>query len=128
MADSASLKAPIPRWKWGVVVMMLFATVINYLDRQAMGNLSSFIKKDFDLNEKGYGTLEAIFGYSYAAFLVIAGFLADRFSLRWLYAGALLVWSAAGFATGFVGTLLELQLCRAILGAGEAFNWPVAVG
>ena len=131
MADpttTAGAKTPIPAWKWGVVVLMLFATVINYLDRQAMGNLSSFIKKDFKLNEEGYGKLEEWFGYTYAVFLVIAGFLADRWSLRWLYAGALLVWSAAGFATGFVGVLIEMQICRAVLGAGEAFNWPVAVG
>lgn len=125
---TAGAKTPIPAWKWGVVVLMLFATVINYLDRQAMGNLSSFIKKDFKLDNEGYGRLEAWFGYTYAVFLVIAGFLADRWSLRWLYAGALLVWSAAGFATGFVGVLIEMQICRAVLGAGEAFNWPVAVG
>jgi len=127
-ADRSDPRTGIPSWKWGVVVMMLLATVINYMDRAALGNLSSYIKNDFHLNEEGYGTLEEWFGYSYAVFLVLAGFLADRWSLRWLYAGALLVWSAAGFATGFVGTLLELQLCRVVLGAGEAFNWPVAVG
>lgn len=118
----------LPAWKWGVVFMMLLATVVNYMDRQALASVSSYIKKDFNLNEEGYGTLESVFGYSYAIFLVVAGFLADRWSLRWLYAGALLVWSVAGLATGFVGTLFELQVCRAVLGAGEAFNWPVAVG
>ncbi|MBI3856929.1 MAG: MFS transporter [Planctomycetes bacterium] len=123
-----SSRSAIPAWKWGVVVMMLLATVINYMDRAALGNLSSFIKNDFHLKEEGYGKLEEVFGYSYAVFLVVAGFLADRWSLRWLYAGALLVWSLAGFATGFVTTILELQICRAMLGAGEAFNWPVAVG
>ena len=124
----SSSRVSVPPWKWAVVVMMLFATVINYMDRAALGNLSSFIKKDFHLNNEGYGTLEEWFGYSYAVFLIVSGFLADRWSLRWLYAGALLVWSFAGFATGFVTTLLELQICRVILGAGEAFNWPVAVG
>jgi ACS family hexuronate transporter-like MFS transporter len=127
-APEGSSRSAIPAWKWTVVVMMLFATVINYMDRAALGNLGSFIKKDFHLNEEGYGTLEEWFGYSYAVFLIVAGFLADRWSLRWLYAGALLVWSLAGCATGFVETLLQLQICRAILGAGEAFNWPVAVG
>ncbi len=122
------LKAPIPAWKWWVVVMMLLATVVNYMDRQTLGSMASFIKADFNLNEEGYGTLEAVFGYSYAVFLIIAGFMADRWDLRWLYPIALLVWSAAGFATGFVETLLQLQICRAVLGAGEAFNWPVAVG
>jgi len=128
-ADTAiPVKTPIPAWKWGVVVMMLLATVINYLDRAALGNLSKYIMADFHLNEEGYGTLEEWFGYSYAVFLIVSGFLADRLSLRWLYAGALMVWSAAGCATGFVGTGLQLKLCRVVLGAGEAFNWPVAVG
>lgn len=121
-------KAAIPPWKWWVVVMMLLATLVNYMDRQTLGSMASFIKADFHLNEQGYGTLEAVFGYSYAVFLILAGILADRWNLRWLYPIALLVWSAAGFATGFVETLFQLQVCRAILGAGEAFNWPVAVG
>jgi ACS family hexuronate transporter-like MFS transporter len=121
-------KPAIPSWKWIVVVLMLFATVINYMDRQALNSVSSHIKRDFSLNEEGYGSIEAWFGYSYAVFLVVAGFLADRWSLRGLYAVALMVWSLAGLATGFVETLLQLQICRAILGAGEAFNWPVAVG
>jgi ACS family hexuronate transporter-like MFS transporter len=108
--------------------MLLLATVVNYMDRQTIGSVSSFIKRDFALKEEGYGTLEAWFGYSYAVFLIVSGVLADRLSLRWLYAGALLVWSGAGFATGLVATLGGLQLCRAVLGAGEAFNWPVAVG
>lgn len=120
--------AAIPSWKWWIVILMLLATVVNYMDRQALGSVATFIKADFGLNEEGYGRLEAIFGYTFAAFLLLAGFLADRWSLRWLYPAALLVWSVAGFATGFAETLLQLQICRAVLGAGEAFNWPIAVG
>jgi len=93
---SNTARAAIPPWKWWVVVMMLLATVVNYMDRQALGSMASFIKADFNLNEQGYGTLEAWFGYSYAVFLIVAGFMADRWNLRWLYPIALLVWSAAG--------------------------------
>ena len=129
MTGSASApRAAIPSWKWWIVGMLLLATVVNYMDRQTIGSVASFIKKDFQLKEEGYGSLEAWFGYAYAVFLLVSGFLSDRWDLRWLYAGALLVWSGAGFATGFVTTLLQLQICRAVLGAGEAFNWPVAVG
>ena len=73
-------KTPIPGWKWIVVVLMLFATVINYMDRQALASVGSYIKKDFSLGEEGYGTLEAWFGYSYAVFLIVAGFLAASVS------------------------------------------------
>lgn len=126
--NTDSPKPTLPRWKWYVVAMMLFATMINYMDRQTLGSIATFIKAEFKLGEEGYGTLEALFGYSYAVFLLLAGFLADRVNLRWLYPLALLVWSAAGFATGFVETLFQLQVCRIVLGGGEAFNWPVAVG
>ncbi len=118
----------IPSWKWWAVVMMLLATMINYMDRQTLGSMATFIKADFHLSEQGYGQLEAAFGYSYAIFFLIAGFMADRVNLRWLYPIALFVWSAAGFATGFAETLFQLQICRIVLGSGEAFNWPVAVG
>ncbi|HXX94716.1 MAG TPA: MFS transporter [Planctomycetota bacterium] len=108
--------------------MLFLATFVNYLDRSTLASASSFIKKEFSLTEEQYGTLETWFGLPYAVFLVLAGFMADRWSIRWLYAGALLVWSVAGFATGLVSTLFQLQLCRAVLGAGEAYNWPCAVG
>jgi ACS family hexuronate transporter-like MFS transporter len=127
-SNRPSWRRPIAPWNWWVVIMLLLATVVNYLDRQTLGSTSSWIKAEFHLKEEGYGTLEKWFGLSYAVFMIVAGFLADRWDLRWLYAGALLVWSAAGFATGLVTTLLELQICRAILGAAEAFNWPCAVG
>ena len=53
--------------------------------------------------------------------------MADRLNLRWLYAAALLIWSAAGFATGLARDVVLLSLCRLVLGMGEAFNWPCAV-
>jgi ACS family hexuronate transporter-like MFS transporter len=128
-ARAAVSTAPkVESWKWIVVVMLLLATVVNYMDRQTLGSVSSYIKTDFGLKEAGYGSIEKWFGYSYALFLVISGFLADRLNLRWLYATALLIWSAAGFASGFVTTLVGLQVCRVVLAAAEAFNWPVAVG
>ena len=37
-------KTAIPAWKWWAVLMMLLATVVNYMDRQALGSMASFIK------------------------------------------------------------------------------------
>jgi ACS family hexuronate transporter-like MFS transporter len=107
---------------------MFLATMLNYMDRQALGATSEYIKRDFKLTEEGYGWLEFWFGLSYGLFQIPAGFLADRVHMRWLYAAALLVWSAAGFATGLAGSVLTLMACRVVLGVGEAFNWPCAVG
>lgn len=120
-------KGKIPGWKWAVVWLMFLATLINYMDRQTVGLTSSHVMKEFNLDEKGYGVLESWFGISFAVLQFPAGILADRLSLRWLYAIALLVWSAAGFSTGHATTFTALAVCRLVLGIGESFNWPCAV-
>ncbi|VTS07149.1 MFS transporter [Tuwongella immobilis] len=116
-----------PAWRWSIVWLMFFATMINYMDRQALNSASPHIKQEFGLSEQDYGNIEFAFGLAFAIFQIVAGFLVDRFSIRVQYLLALLIWSAAGIATGLSNTLNALLMCRVILGIGEAFNWPCAV-
>ena len=118
----------IPSWKWGIVWLLFLATMINYMDRQTMQVTSShLIRQFFNGKERGYGEVESAFQYAFALSQILAGFLVDRFNVRWFYLGALLVWSAAGLFTGLVTTIEALILCRVVLGMAEAFNWPCAV-
>ena len=55
------------------------------------------------------------------------GWLADRVSVRWLYAAVLALWSVVGFATGFVRNYDDLLLCRLLLGFFEAGHWPCGI-
>jgi ACS family hexuronate transporter-like MFS transporter len=128
--ESTAVADTAPRtamWKWGVCWLMFLATMLNYMDRQALGNTSPFVMREFDLNEEGYGRVEKYFGYAYAVSQICAGFLVDRFSVRWLYAGAVFAWSLAGFFTGFVPDVGWLLGCRVMLGVCESVNWPAAV-
>jgi ACS family hexuronate transporter-like MFS transporter len=118
----------IEPWRWGVIWLLFLATLINYMDRQTLGSTAEYVKNEFGLNEEGYGWIEFWFGISYGLMQFPAGYLADRLNLRWLLAGALLVWSAAGFCTGLAQTVTMLMACRVLLGLGEAFNWTCAVG
>src|SRR5581483_8480159 len=124
----APTAAAIPAWKWRVIWLLFLATMINYMDRQTMQVTSShLINEFFDGKEEGYGRVESAFQYAFAFAQIVAGFLVDRFNVRWFYVGALVVWSAAGLFTGLVHTLQALIVCRVVLGAAEAFNWPCAV-
>jgi ACS family hexuronate transporter-like MFS transporter len=125
--SSSALHPAIEPWRWRLVWLMFLATMINYMDRQALGSTSDHIKQEFRLDEEGYGWLEFWFGIAYGLFQIPAGFLADRLHMRRLYAAALLLWSAAGFATGLAGNVVVLMACRVVLGIGESFNWPCAV-
>ena len=144
---------PIEFWRWRIIWLLFLATMLNYMDRLALNNSSPEILAEFVPDQPGFGFVsggagEAIqtakiarernqlyariqfaYGISFALFQIPAGFLIDRFSLRWLYLGAVLIWSGAGVATGFVpaGAIGAMIICRIVLGFGEAFNWPCAV-
>jgi ACS family hexuronate transporter-like MFS transporter len=47
--------------------------------------------------------------------------------VRWLYPVIVTLWSAVGFATGFVQSDRELLVCRALLGLFEGGHWPCAI-
>jgi MFS transporter, ACS family, hexuronate transporter len=114
-------------WKWTVCGLLLAASAINYMDRQTLANAAVRISDEFDLSQEQYGNVEAVFGYAFAAGSLLFGWLADRVSVRVLYAFVLAAWSAAGFATGFVESYEGLLACRTLLGFFEAGHWPCAI-
>src|SRR5678815_3696867 len=116
-----------PSWKWIICGLLLLASAINYMDRQTLANAGARITKEFHLTQAQYGNIEAVFAYAFAAGSIVFGWLADRFSVRWLYAGVLTLWSLAGLATGFVRNEQELLWCRILLGFFEAGHWPCGI-
>ena len=103
---------------------MFAATVLNYMDRQAMALVGPKIKGEFHLTEVDYGWVLAAFYLTYALLQVPAGYLVDRGNVRGIYAGAVAWWSLAGMALIFAPSLGVLMTLRAVLGVGESFNWP----
>jgi ACS family hexuronate transporter-like MFS transporter len=112
---------------WWICVLLLLASAINYMDRQTLANASVRITREFELSEEQYGNLEAGFGWAFAAGSLVFGYLADKISVRWLYACVLALWSAVGFATGYSRNYDELLLYRTLLGFFEAGHWPCGV-
>ncbi|QDU18868.1 MFS transporter [Urbifossiella limnaea] len=125
--------SPVATWRWSVVWLLFLATMLNYMDRQALNNTQRHLLAEFEPDPARrnavYADIQFAFGVSFALFQIVAGLLIDRFSLRWLYLGAIVVWSGAGVLTGMVpaGAVGALIACRVMLGVGEAFNWPCAV-
>jgi ACS family hexuronate transporter-like MFS transporter len=114
-------------WKWWVSGLLLLATMINYMDRQTLANLSVRITDEFGLSQEQYGDIELVFGWGFAIGSLTFGILADRINVRVLYPVVLLGWSAVGFATGLSRGHGSLLACRAILGFFEAGHWPCAL-
>jgi predicted MFS family arabinose efflux permease len=112
---------------WWIGILLLLASAINYMDRQTLANAAVRIGREFQMSQEQYGNLEAGFGWAFAAGSLFFGFLADRVSLRWLYAAVLLLWSAMGVASGLTENYDQLLACRTLLGFFEAGHWPCGI-
>lgn len=110
--------------RWSIVGLLFTASLINYLDRATISFALPLISKDFHLTAQTKGLLLSSFFWSYALMQIPIGWSADRFNLRWLYAGAFTIWSFAQGLTGLAGTLTALLVLRIVLGVGESIYLP----
>lgn len=115
------------RRKWWIAILLLLATVLNYLDRQVLSLTAEHVMAEFGLDKEGFGRVLGAFRYSYALVQVFGGWIVDAFGAKWVFPGAVGLWSIAGMMTAFAPVFSMLLLCRVVLGVGEAFNWPCAL-
>ena len=113
--------------KWGLCLLMMAATTLIYLDRQAVSILAPTIQQELHLNNADLGWVFSSFYYAYTLAQFAVGILLDRFSLRWLYGGAILAWAAASTLTGVATSFVMLLGFRVLLGILESGNWPGAM-
>ena len=111
-------------WRWYICVLLLLATVVNYMDRLTVNTLAGAIQADFGLNNEQYGHLELGFGLAFAAGSLLFGWLVDRVGVYWLYPVVLVGWSLMGFLTGLSRNYNELLGLRILLGLFEAGHFP----
>src|ERR1700733_5733897 len=83
-------------WRWVVCLLLMLATVINYMDRMALNQMGVRIKTAFELNNSQYSYLESAFSFAFAIGAISVGYLVDRVSVRWVYPFMVLGWSCAG--------------------------------
>src|SRR5262249_4691888 len=114
-------------WRWWVCCLLLLATMVNYMDRMTINQLSPTILADLKMTEVEYGRLEAGFGFAFAVGALRFGFMVDRWNVFWVYPLAVIIWSAAGFCSGLAGGFASMLACRVLLGVAESANWPCAL-
>ncbi len=117
-------RAHLETWKWYICVLLMLATVVNYMDRLTVNTLAIEIQHEFRLNDEQYGQLELGFGLAFAAGSLFFGWLVDRIGVYALYPVVLLGWSAMGFLTGLSRSFHELLVLRILLGLFEAGHFP----
>ncbi|WP_405597326.1 MULTISPECIES: MFS transporter [unclassified Pseudoalteromonas] len=118
--------------RWWVIALIALATIINYIDRQALSVLWPDIVEDLFPDESAlerkqiYANISIVFVFAYAFGQAIFGKVFDWVGTRLGFVLSIGVWSVATIAHAFAQGVLSFSIFRAILGVAEAGNWPGA--
>lgn len=113
--------------RWWVIGLICIATVINYIDRTAFGVMWPEMGKDLGMDEADYAVMLNVFMVTYALGKFASGKLYDQIGTRLGFVFSIALWSIAAVMHAFARGLVSLSVVRAMLGLGEAGNWPGAV-
>jgi sugar phosphate permease len=129
MSDTAqSQPAPpgIRRAQHVALVLLMVSGVVNYMDRGTLAVANPMIRAELGLSLGQMGLLLSAFLWIYAVCQLPIGGLVDRIGSRRLLGIGLVVWSLAQMAGGLASSFGFFIVARAVLGIGEAPQFPSA--
>jgi ACS family hexuronate transporter-like MFS transporter len=112
------------RRRWVILALLLCATLLNYFDRQIVSILKPLLKKEFEIDDRGYATLLNAFTFCYAFGYPIAGWVVDRISAGRAMFLSMIAWSSASLGAGLTSALGPFTFFRALLGLTEPMTFP----
>ena len=114
-------------YKWFLIAMLSCAFFFHQADRALFGLLTIPIQSDLHLTDVQIGWINTTLSWTLAAMTVVAGFLGDRFSRKWIITLSLIAWSLMTICMGFIGGFAGALFFRSIAtGVGESFYAPSA--
>ena len=113
-------------FRWAIVILVAIATVINYIDRGALGFLWPEISQELGLSKTDYAIIVNVFTFAYAFGQTLFGRIFDWIGTRLGFVLSIGVWSVATMLHAVAGSLTSFAIFRGLLGVSEAGNWPGA--
>lgn len=119
------------KWAWIAVAVLWVVVMLNYFDRQLLAALRSSIvdapNGGIEMSDSEFGLVTSFFLIVYAILSPVGGYLADRFSRKFIILMSLVIWSVVTYMTGASTSYQELIFWRALMGVSEAFYIPAAL-
>jgi ACS family hexuronate transporter-like MFS transporter len=121
------------KYRWVIAALLLFATTINYVDRQVISYLKIFLCKPvaeggYGWSNSDYGTVTGFFTLFYAGTTIFAGLIIDKIGTKLGLALSLITWSIFGILNAFAGASVAINtIVRSLFAVGEAGNFPASI-
>lgn len=110
----------VGKLRWGIVLLLLLAAVVNYLDRANLSIANTTIAAEFGFSQTEMGLLLSAFLWPYALANLPAGWLVDKFGPRKMFSWALGLWSTFTVLAAFVNSYSFFYGLRMMLGIAES--------
>ena len=111
--------------RWWIAVLLMGITLVNYLDRVCLSVVAPVLKRDLSIDEEGFSYIVVAFQLAYLT-QPLAGRVIDWLNLRIGLSLSIAWWSIAQMLAGLAVGWRSFALFRALLGLGEAGNFPAA--
>ncbi len=130
-SGAASLKSAgseAPSVRWMIIGVLSLGMIIAYVSRSALSvplALPEFIKT-FNLTLTDRGLLNSAFFWTYALLQIPAGFLVDRYGVKFPYFLGFTIWCLASAGTALTRSIPQLIVVQFLLGAGQSVVAPAS--
>lgn len=110
-----------------VLGVLLAAYILSFVDRNILTLLVGPIREEFGISDFQFSILH---GWAFTMFYIVLGlpigWLADRFSRKWIITGGVFLWSLMTCVCGLARSFTTLFMARIGVGVGEAALSPPA--
>jgi sugar phosphate permease len=114
----------VTSFRWKIIGLAFFATIVNYLDRSALAYAITPLQQTFGLTNLDFGMLASAFGAGYLVMTVGGGVLVDRYGARKIWSIFAVFWSLACAGIGLAAGFTSILIMRALLGVAEGPGFP----
>jgi ACS family hexuronate transporter-like MFS transporter len=115
------------KMRWVMITMAFLATVLNYLHRLSFNYLAAEGPLRKLIPDDAFGYIATCFFVAYLVSNAVSGFVIDKLGTRIGYSICMAFWTTAGILHAVARVPLQFGIFRALLGIGEAGNWPAAI-
>ena len=124
----ASSTGEAPSVRWAVIGVLSLGMVIAYVSRSALAvplALPEFIRT-FHLSITDRGVVNSAFFWTYAVLQIPAGWVVDRYGVKFPYFIGFTLWCLASASTALTRSIPQLIMVQVLLGVGQAVVPPAS--
>lgn len=118
------LKKKTLQFRWVIVSLIFFITLINFIDRSAISFVIGSLKAEFHFTDTQFGMILSAFGLGYALLTSLGGWLVDVWKPRKVWPIAAVAWSLCVALLGLGTGLWTFIILRFMLGVTEGPHFP----